>query len=256
MKFCVLASGSGGNATWIQDGREAVLIDNGLSAAELMARAKSRGLDLNCLKAVAITHEHSDHIKGVGPLARRLDLTVWATEPTAKAAANVVKNVRLKTFEAGDDIKFKSLTLTSLPVSHDAANPVAFVAKGQSSQLGLVTDLGVVTHLVRDGCQSLSALVVEFNHDLGMLANGPYPHFLKTRVRSRLGHLSNEEGAELLGELCHEGLATVVLGHLSETNNDPNLALKAAKRVLESKGAAPATLIAAEQSRATMVFEI
>jgi phosphoribosyl 1,2-cyclic phosphodiesterase len=255
VKFCVLASGSGGNATWVQEGQEAVLVDNGLSAKELASRAQSRGLDLGCLTAVAVTHEHADHVKGVGPLARRLGLTVWATGPTAKAAEGSLKKVRLKTFAAGDDLRFEALTLASFSVSHDAADPVAFVAKGRSSQLGLVTDLGAATHLVRACCRGLSALVVEFNHDVAMLVNGPYPHFLKTRVRGRQGHLSNEDGAELLGELCHDGLATVVLGHLSETNNAPGLALKEASRVLESKGAAP-TLLAAEQSRPTRVFEI
>jgi phosphoribosyl 1,2-cyclic phosphodiesterase len=255
VKFCVLASGSKGNATWIEEGQKAILIDNGLSAKELKARADCRGLNLNRLMAVVVSHEHSDHVKGVGPLARQLDLTVYGTLGTLKAAASSLQGLRLKTFKSGDELDLKFMRLTAVSVSHDAAEPVAFVICGQSGRLGLLTDLGTPTHLVRESFRELNALIVEFNHDLEMLVEGPYPAFLKQRVKGNLGHLSNEAGAKLLGRLCHEGLAKVILGHLSDINNTPKLALKEARRVLDQLGANP-DVLAAEQVKPTQVFEI
>jgi phosphoribosyl 1,2-cyclic phosphodiesterase len=255
VKFCVLGSGSGGNATWVQEGPKAILIDNGFSASDLIARAEAKGLNVSCLEAVVISHEHSDHVKGVGPLARRLNLTVWATEGTAKAAAPTIKNVRVRTFEAGAVLDLRFLTIATVPVSHDAADPVAFAIQGKAAVLGLVTDLGKATHLVRESFKNVDALVVEFNHDRGMLLDGPYHPKLKQRVMGLEGHLSNEAGADLLERLWHAGLKTVILGHLSETNNTPVLALAEARRALDSLGAAP-ELLAAEQDRATPVFEI
>jgi phosphoribosyl 1,2-cyclic phosphodiesterase len=255
MRFCVLASGSHGNATWIEEGGKAVLVDNGLSAKELKARVLQKGLNLSRLEAIAISHEHSDHVSGVGPLARQLNLTVFAVKAVAGALSGSLKNVRVRTFSAGDELDLKFLTLVSVPVSHDAADPVAFVAKGQSATIGIVTDLGKATHLVRESFKSVDALMVEFNHDPAMLIDGPYPIFLKKRVSGQAGHLSNEAGAELLGGLCHERLRRVILGHLSETNNTPELALKEARRELERRGVSP-ELIAAGQTQGTPVFDL
>jgi phosphoribosyl 1,2-cyclic phosphodiesterase len=255
MKFCLLASGSKGNATWIEEDDLAVLIDNGLSAKELSARAQDVGLSLARLRAVVVTHEHSDHVKGIGPLARRDHLTVWATQATVKAAGPALQGVCLRNFAVGDELDLGFLTLTSLPVPHDAADPSAFVARSRNGVLGLITDLGAPTHLIRESLKGLSALVVEFNHDLNLLLEGPYPYWLKQRVRGRFGHLSNEEGAELLSQVYHPGLKIVILGHLSEINNTPSLALAAAQGALERLGAAP-KLLAAEQSQPTPVFTL
>jgi phosphoribosyl 1,2-cyclic phosphodiesterase len=253
--FCVLASGSHGNATWVEENDKAVLIDNGLSAKEVETRAKARGLNLNHLKALAITHEHSDHIKGVGPLARRYNLTVLTTKKTAQAAAPTIGRVQLKHFEPGADVDLGFLTLSTVAISHDAVEPLAYVIKGDSKVLGLLTDIGRVTHLVRESLKNLTALVLEFNHDLTMLLEGEYPYHLKQRVRGDGGHLSNEAGAALLGDLYHPGLKRVVLGHLSQQNNTPVLALRAAQAVLDRLGVKP-YLSAAEQDEPTPVFEL
>ncbi|MDR1578111.1 MAG: MBL fold metallo-hydrolase [Deltaproteobacteria bacterium] len=255
MKYCLLASGSRGNATWIQEGDQALLIDNGLSASNLLARARSRGLIASQLRAIVVSHEHSDHVKGIGPLARRERLTVWATQATIEASGPALSGTRLQRFQAGEELDLGFLTIATIPTSHDAADPLAFVVKNRDAQLGVITDLGVATHLVRDSLKNLSALVVEFNHDVGKLLDGPYPYFLKQRVRSRLGHLSNEEGAELLSQIYHPGLARVILGHLSETNNTPELALAAAQSVLDRLGARP-DLLVGDQHTPTAVFEL
>ncbi|MDR1608616.1 MAG: MBL fold metallo-hydrolase [Deltaproteobacteria bacterium] len=255
MKFCVLASGSKGNATWIQEGDEAILIDNGLSAKDLKARAKERGLLISKLRAVVVTHEHHDHVHGIGPLARQERLVVWATSQTVKAAGGALAKTLLKNFQVGQELTFGSLTISTIPTSHDAADPLAVVAQSKTARLGLVTDLGVVTHLVRESLKNLNALVVEFNHDLVKLIEGPYPFSVKQRVRGRMGHLSNEQGAELLTDICHPGLGQVVLGHISGTNNSPELALSAAGQALERLGH-NATLLAADQRRPTPVFEL
>ncbi|MDR1086086.1 MAG: MBL fold metallo-hydrolase [Deltaproteobacteria bacterium] len=254
MRFCLLASGSRGNALWIEENDRAVAIDNGLSAKDFTARAFSRGLKLDILRDIAVSHEHSDHVRGIGPLARRYRLNVWATDLTVQSGKVELSGVRVNSLKSGEELSLGTLKIQPVPVSHDAAEPVGFVIRGQTGSLGVVTDLGVVTHQIRDCFQNLNALILEFNHDLNRLLEGPYPYYLKQRVRSRTGHLSNEQGAELLAQLYHPDLNRVILGHLSETNNTPELALAAAGECLSRLGVSP-FLMAAAQDKPTPVFD-
>ncbi len=235
MRFCLLASGSKGNAIWVEDGPEAILIDNGLSAKELKLRVSLAGLEISKLCAIFISHEHSDHLRGVGPLARNLKLPVFANQGTfAGAEANLGK-VEKEIIKTGDHLNFGGMRLKTFPISHDANEPVGFVIESVQGALGLATDLGYVTRLVEDNLKGLRALILEFNHDYEMLMNGPYPWALKQRVRSRIGHLPNDEAALLAAKLWHSDLKHLVLAHLSETNNCPDKALSAAQENLADK---------------------
>ncbi len=220
MKFCLLASGSRGNAIWVEEGGVALAVDCGLSAREFKARAAKRGLEVKKLSAILISHEHRDHISGVGPLARSLGVPVIANEATMDAGAMKLPPTAT-TFSTGDSLDFGPLKIQTLPISHDAAEPVAFVLESAAGALGLATDLGAVTNLVRQRLMGLSSLILEFNHDYDRLMEGPYPWPLKQRVRSRSGHLANEEAAELAAHVYHRDLKHLVLAHLSQTNNTP-----------------------------------
>lgn len=255
MKFCLLASGSHGNSIWVEEGETAVVIDSGLSAREFQARAAARGLNLKKLAAIVISHEHRDHISGVGPLARALKLPVLANEATMAAARPFLNKVREDIFITGEAMDFGPLCIQTLPISHDAAEPVAFVIEGGSGALGLATDLGAVTNLVRQRLMGLRALILEFNHDYDCLMDGPYPWPLKQRVRGRSGHLSNEDAAELAAHLYHSDLKHLLLAHLSQTNNTPQLALKAAREALRDITREAFEPIAAAQDEPTAVFE-
>jgi phosphoribosyl 1,2-cyclic phosphodiesterase len=253
LRFCLLASGSKGNCVWVEEDGRAIIVDNGLSFVELKKRAQSAGINLASVRDVIISHEHTDHVQGVGPAARKLGLTVHVSQPTAEAAGAHLKNLAIRHFEPGQTLDFGFLKVKTITGSHDCADPSVFVVEGGRHRLGLATDLGVATALVRQEFSGLSALILEFNHDLQMLLSGPYPYFLKQRVRSRKGHLSNEQAAELLHELQHHNLQQVVLAHLSEVNNTPALALAAA---LASFGQSPPPVAAASQWEPTEVFTL
>jgi phosphoribosyl 1,2-cyclic phosphodiesterase len=252
----LLASGSKGNATYIEENGAAILIDNGLSLVQLQGRAKSAGLELSKLKAVFITHEHGDHVKGVGPLARKYSLKVYASPGTMMAANGTLGRVDYEPIASGETVVAGSLKVSSFSSSHDATEPLIYVVKGPGASLGVAMDLGVVTHLIRQQFLNLTAAVIEFNHDLGMLINGPYHYVLKQRVRSRVGHLSNEDASVFLTEILHQGLKHVVLGHISETNNLPELALQAAREALAKARRGSPSLCAASQWEPTPVFQL
>jgi phosphoribosyl 1,2-cyclic phosphodiesterase len=251
MKFCLLASGSRGNAIWVEEGDLALVVDCGLSAREFLSRAGAAGLDISRLSCLLVSHEHRDHISGLGVLARRLKIPVLANAATCAAASPLVGRVQWEIFTTGDTLNLGSLKIRTLGLSHDAADPVAFVLESQAGRLGLATDLGAPTELIKHKFQALAALILEFNHDYRLLMDGPSPWPLKQRVRGRTGHLANETAADFAAELYHREMKHLILAHLSETNNNPALALKAAREALD--GALEP--VAASQGKPTAVFE-
>ncbi len=224
--ICVLASGSKGNAIYVSDGSTSVLIDAGLSAVEIERRLLSRKLDPRDLDAIVVSHEHSDHIQGVGVLSRRYQLPVYINEPTLTAAkaqlGAVNETVR---FHPGMDFCIGDLCLHPFSVSHDASDSVGFTVQDDATKVGIATDLGVATQLVCHHLKGCRLIILEANHDPKMLEEGPYPWHVKQRIQSRLGHLSNEASRDLLGEVSHSGLRHVILAHISETNNESEKAL-------------------------------
>ena len=244
MRICLLASGSKGNSLLVESGRTRLLIDAGISARELRKRLELVGVDAESLNALLITHEHTDHVRGLGPLVRQLNLSVYLQTDLARKLPDVGKPECVHEFADGEDFTVNDLTIRPFAITHDSLAPVGFTLSGEQGKVGVATDLGVATRLVTECLQECRALVLETNHDEEMLRDGPYPWFLKQRVRSNHGHLSNIAGGALLQGLLWDGLESVFLGHLSETNNRPELALDAVNKVLDKQNVcAPQILV-------------
>jgi phosphoribosyl 1,2-cyclic phosphodiesterase len=234
----VLASGSSGNACYVEAGEARILIDAGLSGEELIRRMGEAGIDPSGMDAILLTHEHTDHIRGAGPLARRFDLPVYANRLTLKRALKTLGNLsKPVVFQTGHPITVKGLCIETFTKCHDAADPVGLVIHTGSARLGIITDLGRSSPVVEDRLRGCHALVMEFNHDERMLEEGPYPLELKRRIKGPEGHLSNDQAGGLLKTLCHGALRTVILAHLSEMNNHPEKAMQASKKALSGSRA-------------------
>ncbi|MFO7603450.1 MAG: MBL fold metallo-hydrolase [Gammaproteobacteria bacterium] len=226
MRFASLGSGSRGNATLIEAGKTRVLVDCGFSLRELEARLPRLGLSPADLHAILVTHEHADHIRGVGALARKYRLPVWASSGTLEFAGLGALPER-QVLNVHTAVSLQDLGIEPFPVPHDAREPCQFVFSDGRVRVGLLTDTGSLTrHIIGqlDGC---AALMLECNHDVEMLADGPYPPALKRRVGGDYGHLSNHQAAEVLAKMDTGCLQRVIAMHISEKNNDPGLAASA-----------------------------
>jgi phosphoribosyl 1,2-cyclic phosphodiesterase len=223
MRFCVLGSGSKGNSTLVMGGRGGVLIDAGFSCKEIERRLAAIGIKPQELSAIMVSHEHSDHIRGVGVLSRKFKLPVFSTSLTREAAGAALEKLhRHEVFASGTSFEVEDLTIHPFSVSHDAADPVGFVLQDSQSRLGYCADTGIVSRLMEHRLSLCQALIFECNHDPQLLKNGPYPESLKQRVRSKSGHLANGQALVFLKKIAEEGCLThVVLAHISETNNHP-----------------------------------
>ncbi len=254
IRFSLLGSGSSGNALLVTYPEGSILIDSGLSHKRLLERAASVGETLDNLRAVLVTHEHGDHVLGLGTLARRTKVPVYLTQQTLE---NLPKSVgmlpNLSVFEAGDRLAVAGLEVDSFSVWHDAADPVSFVIRYGGCQLGLATDLGKVSNVVRQRLAGSHALVLESNYCPNMLRSSSYPAAIRQRIRSTHGHLSNADMNSLLADLIHDSLQWVVAVHVSQENNTEDLARSMAQRVL---GAHPARLVVAQQDEPTPLFDI
>lgn len=235
MRFSVLGSGSKGNATYVAAGDTAILIDAGMSGIELQRRLAAIGVELSSIDAIFLTHEHNDHIHGAGILSRRLRVPVFANPATFSAANSTLnKLAAYQEFDTGESFGFRDLAVHPFSISHDAADPVGFRISDGAVSFGYCTDTGKVSRLMRQRLKSCQALVIESNHDVEMLKNGSYPPYLKQRIRSNQGHLDNEEAAAFMKDLLHDSLAHIVLAHLSEENNDPEIAYQVMHGALDS----------------------
>jgi phosphoribosyl 1,2-cyclic phosphodiesterase len=224
--LCVLASGSKGNSIYVSDGSTAILVDAGLSGIEIERRLKSRDLSPESLHAIVVSHEHDDHIRGVGVLSRRYGLPVYMSSKTFEAASPQIKKLKQTVaFNCGTSFKINTLNIHPFSISHDAADPAGFTIALNQKKIGIATDLGIATAMVRHHLKACDLLILEANHDPDMLISGPYPWHLKQRVNGRTGHLSNRDSRILLEEIQHQQLQHVILAHLSETNNTPEKAL-------------------------------
>ena len=232
--ICPLASGSKGNSLFVSWKNNSILIDAGLSGIEIERRLESKKLSPESLTAIIVTHEHSDHIRGVGILSRRYNIPVYINKNTYEKASSLGRLAGLQFFECGSSFKIDNLTVSPFTISHDAVDPAGFTLEYKNKKIGIATDLGIATNLVKEHLKNCSVLYLEANHDPDMLINGPYPWYLKQRIKGRQGHLSNMDSKELLEELNNENLKHVILAHLSEENNTPEKAHNAAKAALNS----------------------
>jgi len=239
VRFCVLASGSSGNAVYLESGKTKLLVDCGLTGREITKRMTARGINPAQLDGILVTHEHHDHVHGVGVLSRKFDLPVYIHPRTLAAAKHRIGRLaQTIPFESGGLFRTGAFSVAPFPIPHDAACPVGFVFSSQGKKVGLATDMGFVPAPVKARLRKAQALILESNHDLKMLEEGPYSWSLKQRVRGKQGHLSNVESVELLGALLHPGLEHVVLAHISRVNNDPRLAFRTAETVIRRSGEA------------------
>lgn len=320
VRFTVLASGSKGNCTVVSGGRTRILVDAGLSCRELFKRMKQAGEDPGTLDAILVTHEHQDHVNGLGVTARKLGIPVYFTEATHRAwirwltprkqvtYAQWMEQCRTQAaarqaeaelqqsdggeadpeeesgvvavadsaaedsaeepeapkkdpawlpsveyFQAGQRLQIGDLSVSPFTIPHDAIDPVGFVFETEGVRMAVATDLGYVTPNVKAQLRKLDLLLLESNHDLEMLRDGPYPWSVKQRVLSRVGHLSNEAAAQFL-EAEYDGQATyVILGHLSESNNLPELARVTAERALVGRASLLANRLLLAQQHQPML---
>lgn len=256
MRVCLLASGSKGNAVYIESRDSRILIDAGLSARELTARLQRIGVAGEDLHALFVTHEHADHCRGLGPIARRFRLPVYLHPETRCALPDPGRLDDLREFETGQTLDFRDVRIETFPLSHDAAAPVGFVIETTEGKVGIATDLGIATRLVAQRLRGCRVLILESNHDETMLRDGPYPWHLKQRIRSPHGHLSNTESARLLQDLLWDGLEAVFLAHLSETNNLPSLAMAGASGVLADQNRCRPQVILGSQGQTSFCFSL
>ena len=254
LAVCVLASGSKGNAIYVAGGHSAILIDAGLSGIEIERRLKSRHISPESIDAIVVSHEHSDHIRGVGVLSRRYGLPVYMNDGTRAASTPQLGKIsKLKRFECGHAFQIDALTLHPFSISHDAEDPAGFAIHHNGATVGIATDLGIATSMVKQHLKACRLMILEANHDPAMLIEGPYPWPLKQRIKSRSGHLSNEASRDLLMEIKHDRLEAVILAHLSETNNTSEKALQAVGPAIANS---PTRLAVACQDECGEIFSL
>lgn len=238
MRMAVLGSGSGGNATILECGKTRVLLDAGLSAKQLVLRLGMLGIDPESLDGIVLTHEHSDHARGMDVFLRSRKVPVYANAMTREALQWGCKSeIEWKVFNTGQAFELAGLSVHPFPIPHDAAEPVGFVVEGGGTRFGMVTDVGYVTQAMRVHLKGSDALFVESNYDEELLeADTKRPWSTKQRISSRHGHLSNTQAGELIAEVGCERLTGVMLGHLSGDCNCPVVAGKTVRGLLESGG--------------------
>ena len=223
MRFCILASGSKGNSIFVETDAVRVLIDVGLSARQIENRLRQIDIPPESINAVVLTHDHNDHVRGVGVFARRFRVPVYGHPQTLDNITYLFRGQEtLRPWNA--PFQIEDLQFTPFPLSHDSDPTVGYSIEHHGRRLVICTDLGVVTPVVKTHVAQANALLLESNHDPEMLMRGPYPWHLKERIASRVGHLSNHNAGVLLREVLNGKLNHVILGHLSEENNRPELA--------------------------------
>jgi len=253
MYFTILGSGSKGNALYVESGQTSILIDAGFSGKEIAKRLAIHDKEMGKLDGLFLTHEHNDHIQGAGVISRRCRLPVYANSGTFRGSDKKVGKLHKRVeFETGSIVDLQDLQVRSFAISHDTNDPVGYLISDGKVSVACCTDTGKVSHLISRRLSGCDALVLEFNHDPMMLKNGPYPLSLQQRVRSSHGHLSNNEAAVFLQSILHERLKYVILAHLSEMNNRPDLAYESASEVMGLDY--PVDLHVAPQSYPTDLF--
>ncbi len=261
-QVAMLYSGSKGNACLVRTASTKVVVDIGFSGKRFLQAMDDLSLDAGKLRAILVSHEHSDHIAAVGIVARKLKLPVYLTEKTYQACKLRLGKLPLgvRSFVSGESFSIGDLAIDPFASSHDAVDPCNFVFSKKldkkKRKLGLATDNGYISNLLINKLQACTTLILESNHDVEtLLTSGKYPWELVQRIKSRVGHLSNEESAGVLLKVVHSGLKNVVLAHLSAENNSPKMAREQASKVLKIFKN-NANLFLAKQERATELLDV
>ncbi|MBR5985503.1 MAG: MBL fold metallo-hydrolase [Clostridia bacterium] len=240
--FAPLFSGSSGNATYISDGRDAVIADAGVSASRILAEIGRLGLDVSLVRAIVATHEHSDHVSGIGPLARKLDVPIFATRGTWEGMgrqAGKLNEGQRRVIEAGSGFSVGDMDILSFPTPHDANESCGYVFSLGRVSAAIATDIGHINENWLSCVSACGIVLLEADYDREMLLSGPYPFELKRRIQGKKGHLSNDDAAGAAFRLCCSGTRQIILGHMSKINNFPELALKTVENALADEGVCP-----------------
>ncbi len=249
MRLVVFASGSTGNCALVQGAGRSVLIDAGISARRICAALEGEGMEPGRLDGIFITHEHADHVSGLSVFTKRFPLPVFAPGTAADALRRSLPGVSpyIRTLALETPLSLGCMTVTAFPTPHDAAQSAGYRIEADGAALAVATDTGCVTDSMLQYLTGADAALIEANHDVAMLQNGPYPAYLKRRILSDRGHLSNAECTWLASVLAGRGTRQIVLGHLSKNNNLPGLARRTVNRALEQTDTA--LLVAPELGR-------
>lgn len=260
VRLTVLGSGSSGNCALITTGRTTLLIDAGLSAKQIQVRLEAAGHTLDQLDGILLTHEHQDHTNGLEVLSGKLPLRLYCTPLTQEHLLGTLKfrgTPAWKLMSTGSAFEVQDLRIESFPVPHDAVDPVGYVIADEESRLGVLSDVGFVTNLIKDRLRGSDSLFVEANYDTQLIeADTKRPWATKQRIMSRHGHLSNDQAAELIESIAHPGLRHIVLGHLSDDCNDPARAIQRIQESLHRMGVKDTRVLCAERRACTETLEV
>jgi phosphoribosyl 1,2-cyclic phosphodiesterase len=237
MKMCILNSGSSGNSTYFATEKTSILLDSGLSGRETARRLDPLGADLNDFSGIIASHGHNDHVKGIGILARRHNIPVYMNYKTHVEAGRIVGKIpEIHYVKTGSTFEIGDITIETFPVSHDSLDPMGFVISANNTKIAYVTDLGRVTMEILNKITNKDLIVIESNHDLNMLVTGSYPESLKKRILGPEGHLSNIASADALTDAIGVRTEKVILAHLSEDNNTPEITRETVSEILDEEG--------------------
>ena len=243
MRFCSLYSGSSGNSIFIASENARILIDAGLPGKKIDEALKNIGEDPKNLNGIFVTHEHSDHIKGIGVLSRKYDIPIYANPDTWSVMEKLIGKIKehnIKIMDRRSTVYINDLDVISFNIPHDAVAPVGYTIHCKGKKASVSTDFGIYTEEIRDNIKDSEVILLESNHDINMLKFGPYPYTLKRRILSEVGHLSNEDcGKAIVDLINYKSNKRIILGHLSGTNNHPDLALETVSGVLRENNIIP-----------------
>lgn len=262
LRFSVLASGSTGNSFYIESGEEKILVDAGLSGKRIENLLSQVDVDPTDLTRILVTHEHSDHIKGLGIMARRYNLPIYANEKTWDAMENQIGKIALDQkfqFNMEETKSFGNIDIESFAVSHDAADPMFYTFHHEGKKVALVTDLGYVSERIKKTVEDADAYIFESNHDVSMLRMGKYPWNIKRRILGDSGHVSNEDCALALSDILTDRTQRIYLAHLSLDNNMKDLARMSVDNILRERGFEIGTRLEihdTDPQEATPIFEL
>ena len=234
-RYCSVGSGSSGNCHYVGYKNTNLLIDAGLSGKRIETNLSKADIDIKGVRGILITHEHSDHIKGAGILSRKHNIPIYANNNTWEAMKDKIGNIKdhnIKIFESNKEFEIEDVLIKPFLINHDASEPVAYSFYNGQEKISIATDLGCINENIRENIFSSRLVVLESNYDENMLMMGSYPYYLKRRVLSNKGHLSNVDAANFCAELINKGTETILLAHLSKENNFPELAYETSKGIL------------------------
>lgn len=239
IKFCSLSSGSAGNCQYVETKNTKILVDSGFSGKRVEALLSSIGVCPSTIDGILVTHEHIDHTKGVGVLSRRYDIPIYANANTWKGMEKIIGKIKeenTKVFVSEEYFDIKDITIYPINIFHDALEPVGYIFYYNNTKISIVTDTGWINDNIKSKIKDSNLYLMESNHDVTMLKEGSYPWPLKQRILSTRGHLSNEDAGKVLGEVISGNGEIILLGHLSQDNNKPDLAHKTVKELLLHQG--------------------